>query len=82
MAENAKKQVMVDGDEYVLQHPGVEWTIDHTDNCTNAQGNLVRKKYIQGLLKMVVIKPNDLKISDFDNVGDLRELVSEIESFL
>lgn len=83
MAENNdKKKIVVDGKEYVLQHPGVEWVIDHTDNCTNAQGNLVRKDYIQGLFDMVVIKPNDLKISDFDTVKDMQGVVQKIESFL
>lgn len=83
MAENNdKKQFTHNGQEYVLQHPGVEWTVDHTDRCTNAQGNLVRKQYIQGLFDHVVIKPNDLKIGDFDRVSDMREVVNEIESFL
>jgi len=79
---NDKKQFTKNGQEYVLQHPGVEWTIDHTDNCTNAQGNLVRKQYIQGLFDNIVIKPKGLKISDFERVSEMREVVDEIESFL
>lgn len=77
-----KKEITVNGENYVLQHPGVEWTIDHTDNCTNAQGNLVRKKYIQGLFDNVVIQPKNLKVSDFEKVQGLRDVVNKIETFL
>ncbi|MCF8020865.1 MAG: hypothetical protein K9L62_15915 [Vallitaleaceae bacterium] len=82
MPKNDNKKVTVNGTEYHLQHPGVEWIVDHSDKCTNAQGNLVRKKYIQGLLDHVIIKPNNLTLNDFDTVSDMRDVVNEVESFL
>lgn len=82
MAQNDKKEITVNGEEYVLQHPGVEWVLEHTDRCTNAQGNLVRKDYIQGLFDHVVIKPKNLKVADFDDVSSMRDVVDEIEMFL
>jgi len=82
MAKNDNKKITVNGEEYVLQHPGVEWVVDHSDNCTDAQGNLVRKKYIQGLFDNVVVKPTKLTFDNFDSVNGMRDLVDEIESFL
>lgn len=82
MAKNDNKKVTVNGEEYVFQHPGVEWIVDHTDKCTNAQGNLVRKKYMQGLFDHVVVKPGKLTFNDFDSVQEMRDVVNEIESFL
>lgn len=80
MPEN--KKTTINGEEYIFQHPGVEWAVNHSDNCTNAQGNLVRKKYIQGLFDSIVIQPKNLKISDFETVQEMRDVVNEIESFL
>ena len=81
MADKNKK-ITVSGEEYILQHPGVKWVIDHTDGCTDARGNLVRSDYIQGLFDNVVVEPADLKIEDFDNVSDMRKVMEKIESFL
>ncbi|MFP4457550.1 MAG: hypothetical protein ACLFPS_07815 [Clostridia bacterium] len=82
MPKNDNVKKTINGVEYHLQHPGVEWVIDHTDKCTNAQGNLVRKKYMQGLFDMVVIEPSKLTFDDFDSVSEMRDVVNEIESFL
>ena len=82
MAKNDNKKITINGEEYVLQHPGVEWVVNHSDKCTNSQGNLVRAKYIQGLFDNVVIKPAKMKMDDFDTVQEMSEVVNEIESFL
>lgn len=82
MAKNDNVKKTINGEEYHLQHPGVEWVVNHSDKCTNAQGNLVRAKYIQGIFDMVVIKPAKLKMDDFDTVQEMSEVVNEIESFL
>jgi len=82
MAKDDNVKATINGEEYVLQHPGVEWIVDHSDKCTNAQGNLVRKKYLQGLFDNIVIKPAKLIMNDFDTVEEMRDVVNEIESFL
>lgn len=82
MPKNDNVKKTINGEEYVLQHPGVEWVVDHSDKCTNAQGNLVRKKYLQGLFDNVVIKPAKLTLDSFDSVAEMRDVVNEIESFL
>jgi len=82
MPKNDNKKVTVNGKDYVLQHPGVEWVVNHSDKCTNAQGNLVRAKYIQGLFDNIVVQPGDLKMNDFDTVQEMSQVVNEIESFL
>jgi hypothetical protein len=82
MPKNDNVKKTINGEEYVLQHPGVEWVVDHSDKCTNAQGNLVRKKYLQGLFDNVVIKPSKLTLDSFDSVAEMRDVVNEIESFL
>lgn len=75
-----KGTVKVGGEKYPVQHPGVRWYIQHTDRSKDVQGNLQFEKYIDGLLENVVLK--DLDMDDFDGVGELRELVDEIEKFL
>ena len=78
--EGDKKTVKVGGEKYTLQNPGVRWYIKHTDQCKGTQGNLSNEKYMDGLLEMVVIQ--DVDMDDFENVGDLKDLVDEIEKFL
>lgn len=74
--------VTVNGVEYTLQHPGARWYLQAIDRHTNAKGNLEREKYIEDLLKHVVVDPV-VTIDDFgDDLGSLLELVSKIESFL
>ena len=79
-SEGDKDTVTVAGEKYPLQHPGVRWYIKHTDRCKDANGNLVFEKYIDGLFEMVCTKPVDM--DDFDDIGNMRDLVDEIETFL
>jgi len=82
MPAGDKKEITIDGQKYVLQRPKVRWTVQHSDRCTDPQGNLIREKYIQGLFDNVVLEPSDLSFDDFDSVTEMRNVVDEIESFL
>lgn len=74
--------VTVRGKEYKLQHPGVRWYLQNTDQCRNQAGVLQIEKYAQSLLDHVVVEPVGLKLDDFDSISEVEELIQEIESFL
>lgn len=78
--EVKKKTVHIGGKEYTLQYPGIRWYIKHADQAKDLQGNLSNEKYIDGLLENVVIE--NITMDDFNSIGELRDLVQEIESFL
>ena len=78
--EGNKSVVKVNDVEYPVQHPGVRWYIKHTDASRDKKGNLSNEMYIDGLLEMVVVK--EVKMEDFNEVGELQELVEKLESFL
>lgn len=84
-----QKQVTIEGQEFLLQHPGVRWYMNLTDRCRSNQfGVLMQEKYHDELLGSVVVKPDN--VNSLDNFGPdkdysgsiLMELVKEIESFL
>lgn len=81
MAKQLK--ITVNKKEYIMQHPGARWYIQHTDRCTNGNGVINQESYIDGLLKFVVVDPQGLTIDNFEeDMASLRKLVDEIEAFL
>lgn len=74
--------ITVNGKEYKLQHPGVRWYMQNTDETRNAAGVVQIAKYTQNLLDNVVTSPVGLKLDDFETVAELEELIQRIESFL
>jgi hypothetical protein len=82
MAKGDKHEFTVNGNKYVIQHPGVGWVVEHTDKCTNISGNLVKKDYINGLLEHVIIEPKNLTLDSFDTAQEMSQVVRKIESFL
>lgn len=74
--------ITVRGKEYRLQHPGVRWYLQNTDQCRNQAGVLQIEQYAQSLLDNVVTDPPGLKLDDFDSIGEVEELIQQIESFL
>lgn len=77
-----QKIVTINEKEYTLQHPGVRWYAQHVDRCTGKNG-LSTERYMDGLLKNVVVQPQGLKLEDFDDdMAGFEELMSEIEMFL
>lgn len=75
-------EVTVRGKKYKFQHPGAKWYLKHTDKSRDRNGVLQTEAYIQGLLDNVVIDPAGLKVDDFESVGEIEELVTELEQFL
>lgn len=75
-------EVTVRGKKYRLQHPGAKWYLRHTDKSRDRNGVIQSLDYIQGLFDNVVIDPAGLKTEDFESVGELEALVTEIEQFL
>lgn len=83
MGKTAKTAtITVAGKEYKLQHPGVRWYMQNSDECRNAQGVLQTAKYAQNLLDHVVTHPAGLTLDDFESVSELEELIQKVESFL
>lgn len=71
--EGRKKTITVGENKYTLQSPGVRWYVKHQDNCRDRFNSMSNKKYISGLLDMVVINP--VKISSFDHKGEKQKKV-------
>lgn len=86
MPKNDNKKITVssgeDEKEFVLQHPGIKWCMDHDYNCRDRNGNIKTSDFIQGFLDHVVVKPNDFKIDDFDSMQELNEFQDEVQKFL
>lgn len=74
--------ITVGGKEYKLQHPGVRWYLENTDNSRDARGFLSVSKYAQNILDNVVVDPPGLKLDDFESVAELEELVQKADQFL
>ncbi len=84
-----QKKVTVNGTEYTLQSVSPSWYFEHNDECgMTGGGKRSMSKYVDGLLKNVVIDPAEIKaegLSYFDNKEDIstpEKLIGEIESFL
>jgi hypothetical protein len=83
-----QKNVKINGEDFVLQHPGARWYIKLNDRCQNRFGVLQREKYTDEILDNVVVKPTDIKsLDDFGPDRDcgmdvFNQLMEEAESFL
>ena len=83
MSKTPKTEVVkVGSKEYKLQHPGVRWYMENTDNSRDARGVMSTAVYAQNLLDNVVIDPPGLKLDDFNSVAELEELIQKTERFL
>lgn len=86
MPKNDNKKIVIgSGDskkEFVLQHPGVKWCMDHDYNCRDRNGNIKTSDFVQGILDYVVIKPNDFNIEDFEDMGEVNEFQKKVQKFL
>ena len=91
MADNktnkTQKEVKVNGNKFVLQHPGARWYIKLQDRITNRFGVQVQEKYLDELLEYVVVKPQGLSLDSFGpgqdyNMSTFNGVMEEVESFL
>ena len=83
-----QKTVPVNGTEYTPQSVSPSWYLEHNDECgMTGGGKRSMSKYVDGLLKNVVIAPAEIKAegpSYFDNKEDIstpEKLIGELESF-
>lgn len=71
--------VTAGGKEYQVVHPGARWYFQHRDRCRMANGILSEEKYLDGLLRNVLV--GSYSLDDF-TLGELDELQRQLESFL
>jgi len=81
MAVGDQKTITISGKEYILQKPPARWVFQVTDRATNKFGVLTKEKYIDELIKGVVVNPK-VTLDDFEDIGEATQLIQEIESFL
>ena len=82
-----QKKVTINGDEFVLQHPGVRWYISLTDDCKNQFAVLQNEEYLDKLFENVVVDPQGLSLDSFGPDKEypaaiMKDLKEEIETFL
>lgn len=84
-----QKKVTVNGEEYTLQSVSPTWYFGVNDDCgMTGGGRRDTTKYIDTMLKNVVISPAEVKadgISYFDEKDDIKtpeKLIKAIETFL
>lgn len=68
--------------EFILQHPGIKWCMDHDYNSRDRNGNLKSSDFVQGILDHVVIKPKGFKINDFEGMSEVNEFQEAVQKFL
>ena len=81
-----KKQVVIgsgdDKKEFVLQHPGIKWCLDHDYNSRDRNGNIKTNDFIQGILDNVVVDPKGFKVDDFGSMQEVTEFQEAVQNFL
>lgn len=77
-----QKKITIDGEEYIIQHPGVRGRFRIVDQSTLPGGTLSKEKYADAMLEHVVVQPKR-KLEDFDSNPDaLDELLGECDKLL
>lgn len=80
--------VTIDEKDYTLQSVSPSWFYETIDDCGVGTDNQDSKKYINELLKNVVVSPAEIKSEGLkyfdkdDNVGTVKKLIKEINRFL
>ena len=83
-----QKEVVVNGNKFMLQSVSPRWYFDLNDRCGMTGGKRKTAEYIDELFKNVVIDPNEVSTKGFDYFEEAEDiltpekLLGEIESFL
>lgn len=83
-----QKEVVVNGNKFMLQSVSPRWYFDLNDRCGMTGGKRKIAEYIDELFKNVVIDPKEVSTKGFDYFEEAEDiltpekLLGEIESFL
>ena len=83
-----QKEVVVNGNKFMLQSVSPRWYFDLNDCCGMTGGKRKTAEYIDELFKNVVIDPKEVSTKGFDYFEEAEDiltpekLLGEIESFL
>lgn len=82
MADKKKEKIRVGDKEFVLQHPGVRWSMNHDYECRDRNGNIKTADFVQGILDHVVIQPADFELDDFESMQEANDFMEAVQKFL
>lgn len=83
-----QKKITVNGTEYNLQSVSPQWYYEINDECGMTGGKRNSARYIDELLKNVIISPQEVRnkgieyFNEIDDIDSTEKLLKEIESFL
>ena len=83
-----QKEVVVNGNKFVLQSVSPRWYFDLNDRCGMTGGKKRTADYIDELFKNVVVNPKEVSTKGFDyfeemeDISTAEQLLREAESFL
>ena len=83
-----QKEVLVNGNKFVLQSVSPRWYFDLNDRCGMTGGKKRTADYIDELFKNVVVEPKEVSTKGFDYfeeteyLSTAEQLLREAESFL
>lgn len=83
-----RKEVVVNGNKFVLQSVSPRWYFDLNDRCGMTGGKKRTADYIDELFKNVVVDPKEVSTKGFDyfeemeDISTAEQLLREAESFL
>lgn len=83
-----QKEVVVNGNKFVLQSVSPRWYFDLNDRCGMTGGKKRTADYIDELFKNVVVDPKEVSTKGFDyfeemeDISTAEQLLREAESFL
>nr|WP_142411711.1 hypothetical protein [Clostridium sp. Marseille-P7770] len=83
-----QKEVVVNGNKFMLQSVSPRWYFDLNDRCGMTGGKRKTAEYIDELFKNVVTDPKEVSTKGFDYFEEAEDiltpekLLGEIESFL
>ena len=83
-----QKEVLVNGNKFVLQSVSPRWYFDLNDRCGMTGGKKRTADYIDELFKNVVVEPKEVSTKGFgyfeetEDLSTAEQLLREAESFL
>lgn len=76
-----QKDITVNGEGYVLQHPGNMWILKNQDSAKNRFGVVQEAELVKSIFENVVIKPQKVDLDELE-FSSIKEILEEAKSFL